>query len=94
MTASRLALIAAACGLALLAAPSARAFTMDNQSNTNPDGSAKYLDPDNKFSGSGSGQNTVKQGNTTIQFGGRPSFNQQYNSNRLFDPGSRLNDER
>lgn len=93
--ATRLAVIAAICGPALLAAPAAHAFTIENQGATdnNSNDSAKYL-PDRRFSGSGGSQNTVKQGNTTIQFGGRPSFNQQYDSNRMFDPGSRLNDER
>ncbi len=91
---ARLAVLAAVLGVALIAATGARAFTMDYQANTNADGSAKYADPEKRFSGSQNGQNNVKQGNTTIQFGGRPSFNQQYNSNSLFDPGSRLNNER
>ena len=42
----RLAVLAAAFGLAALAAPAAQAFTMDNQANTNADGSARYADPD------------------------------------------------
>lgn len=90
--ASRLALIAAACGLALLAAPAAHAFTIENQGATDQAAAAR-LDPDRKFS-SDNAQSTIKQGNTTLQFGARPAFNQRYDSNRLFDPGSRLNDER
>ncbi len=83
----RLAVLAAAFGLALLAAPAAHAFTMDNQSNTNSDGTARYVDPDERFSGSGSGQTTLQQGNTTFRFGGQQgSFDQNYNSNRMFDP--------
>jgi hypothetical protein len=83
----RLAILAAAFGLALLAAPAARAFTMDNQSNTNSNGGARYTDPDEQFSGSGSnnGQTVLKQGNATIHFGGQQSFDQRYDSNRMFD---------
>jgi hypothetical protein len=85
---SRLAILAAAFGLALLAAPSARAFTMDNQSNVSPNGGARYADPDEQFSGAGSnnGQTVYKQGNATIHFGGQQSFDQRFDSNRMFDP--------
>ena len=41
----QVAALAAALGLAVLAVPTARAFTMDNQSNTNSDGSTKFSDP-------------------------------------------------
>ena len=50
----RLAVLAAAFGLVLLAAPAApaaHAFTIDDQSNTNNDGTARYTDPDARFSG-------------------------------------------
>ena len=91
----RLAVLAAAFGLALLAAPAAYAFTIDNQSNTNSDGSARYTDPDAQFSGYGNGQSTIRQGNTTIQFGGQQgSFDQRYNPNRMFDPLGRPGDSR
>ena len=35
------------------------------------------------------GQTTMKQGNTTLQFGQQRSFNDRYNSNNLFDPYAR-----
>ena len=89
--ASRLAVIAA--GLALLAASTAHAFTIEYQGATDPSAAAR-LDQDRKFSNSNNGQSTLKQGNTTLQFGAKPSFNQRYDNNRLFDPGSRLHDER
>jgi ABC-type phosphate transport system substrate-binding protein len=84
---SRLAILAAAFGLALLAAPAARAFTMDNQSNVSPNGGARYTDPDEQFSGAGSnnGQSVYKQGNTTFHFGSQQNFDQRYNSDRMFD---------
>jgi hypothetical protein len=96
-----LALIAAACGLALLTAPLfvglAQAFTIEDQGGVSKgEGSRSAIaDPDARVSrfGSGNGQSTFKQGNTTFQFGAQPSFDQRYNSNRMFDPSSRLNDE-
>jgi hypothetical protein len=81
--------------LALLAAPAAHAFTIDDQSNTNSDGSARYADPDARLSGSGTGQTTIQQGNTTLRFGGQQgSFDQRYNPNRMFDPNARPDSER
>lgn len=95
-----LALAVAACGLTLLSAPAAQAFTIEDQSGAaKGDGARSAIaEPDGRTSrfgsGNSNGQSTFKQGNTTFQFGARPSFNQRYDSNRLFDPGSRLNDER
>jgi hypothetical protein len=89
----RLAMLAAAFGLALSALP-AQAFTIDDQSNTNSNGSARYSDPDERFSGSGNAQ-TIQQGNATIRFGGQQgSFDQRYNPNRMFDPLARPESER
>ena len=90
----RLAVLAAAFGLALLAAPAAHAFTIDNQSNTNSDGTARYTDPDARFSNPGNGQTTIQQGNTTFRFGQQGSFGQRYDSNRMFDPLGRPGDNR
>ena len=91
----RVAVLAAAFGLALSAAPAAHAFTIDDQSNTNSDGSARYADPDARFSGSGNGQTTIQQGNTTLRFGGQQgTFDQRYNPNRMFDPNARPDNER
>jgi hypothetical protein len=84
---------AAALGLALVAAPVAQAFTIDNQSNTNSDGSAKYVDPDQQISRFGSGPGIVRQGNTTFQFGVQPSLSdQRYNADRMFQPLGRPGD--
>ncbi len=86
-TSHRLTIFAAALGLALCAAPAAQAFTFDNQSSVNSDGSARYADPDAQFSGSGGGQ-TIQSGNTTLRFGGQPqgSIDQRYDSSQMFDP--------
>jgi hypothetical protein len=84
----RLAVLAAAIGLAVLAAPAAHAFTIEDQSNTNSNGAARYTDPDARFSGFGSAT-TIQQGNTTIRYGGQTgSFDQRYDQNRMFQPNS------
>jgi hypothetical protein len=90
----RLAVLAAAFGLAVLAAPAAQAFTIDNQANTNADGTARYTDPDARFSGNGNGQTVIRQGNTTIHFGQGQSFEQRYSTERLFNPNGRPGDDR
>jgi hypothetical protein len=89
----RLAILAAAF---VLAAPAAHAFTFEGQANTNTnsDGSARYTDPDERFSNSGNGQGTIQQGNTTLRFGQPQSFDQRYDPNRMFNPVDRPNSER
>ncbi len=91
-----LAILAAAFGLVMLAAPAAHAFTMDNQSNTNSDGSARYTDPDQRLSGTTStGQTTIQQGNGTFRFGGQTgSFDQRYDNSRMFNPIPRPGEDR
>jgi hypothetical protein len=86
-------LFIAALACALLAAPAAHAFTMDNQSNTNSDGSARYTDPDQRFSNPKDGK-SITQGNTTFRFGNERSFDQRYNPNQMFDPVGRPQTER
>ena len=87
---------AAGFALALLAAPAAQAFTIDDQSNTNSDGSAKYVDPDARLQGfSNNGQGVIRQGNTTFQFGPQRTLtDQRYNNDRMFDPNGRPGDDR
>mgnify|MGYP001612798209 CR=1 FL=1 len=96
--ASRLTIIAAAGGLVLLAASVAHAFTIEDMGGVSKGEGARgtITDSDGRDSRfrNSNGQSTFKQGNTTLQFGAQPSFNQRYDNNRLFDPGSRLNDER
>jgi len=85
---SRLAILAAVFGFMLAAASAAHAFTIDNQSNTHSDGSARYTDPDEQFSGTGTGNNQtiLRQGDATLRFGGNQgSFDQRYNANQVFD---------
>jgi hypothetical protein len=90
----RLAVLAAAFGLAVLVAPAAHAFTIENQGATNSDGNARYTNPDARFSGPNNGQTVIKDGNTTLQFGQRPSFDERYNPNRMFNPIPRPGEDR
>jgi len=90
----RLAVLAAAFAMAVLVAPAAHAFTIENQGAANSDGGARYTDPAARFSGSNNGQTVIKDGNTTLQFGQRPSFDQRYDSNRMFNPIPRPGEDR
>jgi hypothetical protein len=88
---------AATFGVSVLAASAAQAFTFDNTTNTNSDGSARYTDPDERFSGTGSnnGQTTIKQGGTTLQFGTqRPGADRNFNTDSMFQPNGRPVGER
>jgi hypothetical protein len=91
----RLAILAAGLSVAMLAAPVAHAFTYEDLNNTNSDGSAKYVDPDQQVSRFGTGnQNGVQQGNTGFHFSNERSFEQRYNPSNLFDPLGRPAGER
>jgi hypothetical protein len=91
--------VAAATSLAALTVmPGAKAFTLENQGGAS--GGQGYLDMDKPSAtpdrhtpvspfNSNNGQTTVKQGNTTFQFGQQRSFNERYNTNNMFDPYAR-----
>jgi len=93
-TRHRLAMLATGLGLVLWSVPAAHAFTIDNQSNTNADGSARYTDPDAQFSSGSNGQTTFHAGGATFQFGQGQSFDQRYNPSNLFNPNGRPGDDR
>jgi hypothetical protein len=83
---------------ALSAVPAAQAFTIENQGNAaggqgfmdldKPAATPDRLAPVSPF-GSQNGPTTLKQGNTTFQFGQQRSFSERYNTNNLFDPYAR-----
>ena len=90
------AFIAAAAFLTAVSA--ANAFTIENQGGAS--GGQGYVDLDKPAAGpdrftpvspfnTENGQTTIRQGNSTFQFGGQRSFNERYNSNNLFDPYAR-----
>jgi hypothetical protein len=85
----RLAIFAAAFGLALLAVPAAHAFTLDGNANTTPSGTPRFTDPDEQFSGTSTGGSTTtyRQGTTTFRFGNSNSqMDDRASVNRMFDP--------
>jgi hypothetical protein len=59
---------------AFVAANAAHAFTIDTQSGSNADGSAKYVDPDEQFANFASGKNTFSLGSGFLNFDFRPFF--------------------
>jgi hypothetical protein len=73
-------------GAALLVAQSAGAFTLESRTPVNPDGSAKFVDPDQQVeklaggasNGAAPGSRTFRSGNMTFSFGvtrdERPTF--------------------
>ena len=81
------------------AVPAAHAFTFQD-SHGSSGGGQGFMDLDKPAAppdrlgtgsqfGSENGQTTMKQGNTTFQFGQQRSFDQRYNTNNLFDPYAR-----
>ena len=93
----RLAIFAAAFGLALLAVPAAHAFTLDSNANTTPSGTPRFTDPDEQFSGTSTGgpTTTYRQGNTTFRFGNSNSqMDDRASVDRMFDPLGRPGDPR
>ena len=81
------------------AVPAAQAFTFQD-SHGSSGGGQGFMDLDKPAAppdrlgtglqfGSENGQTTMKQGNTTFQFGQQRSFDQRYNTNNLFDPYAR-----
>jgi hypothetical protein len=94
------ALFAAAALLVALtfAAPGAKAFTIENQDGAS--GGHGYLDLDKPAAApdrlapvspfnTDNGQTTIKQGNSTLQFGQQRSFDQRYNTENMFNPYAR-----
>jgi hypothetical protein len=82
---------------ALYVAPCAKAFTIENEAGSS--GGQGYLDldkpatqdrntPVSRF-GTENGQTTIKQGNTTLQFGQPRSFSDRYNTDNIFNPYTR-----
>ncbi len=89
--------VAAAFGASLLAAGAAQAFTFDNTTNTNSDGSARYTDPDARLTGGdnrGDGPATIRNGNSTLQFGAPRTSDRNFNTDSMFQPNGRPMGER
>jgi hypothetical protein len=97
-TTSRVFVAAAACLAAFYAASGAQAFTIEDQGGARTGQGFMDLDkpaatpdrhaPVSPFNAD-NGQTTVKQGNTTLQFGQQRSFNSRYNTDNIFNPYTR-----
>jgi opacity protein-like surface antigen len=95
-TRSRILVAAAALGVALMAASAAQAFTFENQ--TTPGGASQnFSGTDSRFStGTNNGNSSspvrpgFNSGNGSLRFNAQPSFNQRYNSERMFDSSGLL----
>jgi hypothetical protein len=80
-------------GLAIAAAlaafgSAAHAFTFQGAQGTT--GGSALVDPDTRYGQQRqtdqNGRTVIQNGNTSLQFGGSGSANQNYNPNNLFDP--------
>jgi len=80
------ALLTAVATVTFVATNAAHAFTIDPQSGTNPDGSAKYIDPDEQFENFTSGKNAFGQSNGFFNFDLRP-FSSPGQPGPSFAPG-------
>ena len=94
---SRAFIAAAAVLAAVCVAPAAQAFTVQDSGGAS--GGHGYLDldkpavqdrnvPVSRF-GTDNSQTSIKQGNTTLQFGQQRSFEQRYNTDNIFNPYTR-----
>jgi len=95
---SRAFVVTAACLGALYSASAARAFTIEDQGGAR--GGQGFMDQDKPAAvpdrhvpvspfNTDNSQSTIKQGNTTLQFGQQRSFNSRYNADNIFNPYTR-----
>ena len=97
-TLSRAFRIAAIAFGAVFVASAAQAFTVQDSNGAvggqgyleldKPAAAPDRMAPVNRF-GNENGQTTIKQGNSTLQFGGQQSFGQRYNTDNIFNPYTR-----
>ena len=91
---------AAAFGLAVLAAPAAHAFTIEDRSAPDGGATAKKGFTDSRFSKSNDGDDkdgpgTYRNGNATLKFGpAQGSSNRNFNPSSMFEPNGRPFGER
>ncbi|MDP2294316.1 MAG: hypothetical protein Q8M24_02500 [Pseudolabrys sp.] len=84
--------LAGAAAIVMLATAGAQAFTIDNAAPGNTGDATKFTDPadraKSRMTGDSSDRSTYRNGNTTLQFGGRESFDQRNNTDRYFSPNT------
>ena len=83
-------LIAGAIGIVLLAGSTAQAFTFNDQPSNGSDNGAKFSDPadraKSRMTGESGDRSTIRNGNTTLQFGTRESSDSRSPADRYFNP--------
>lgn len=67
-------LLAVLATASFVAVNAAHAFSVDPQSGTNADGSAKFFDPGDQLENFASGKSSIFSGNGFLNFDFRPSF--------------------
>lgn len=84
--------LAGAVALVLMTAVAAQAFTFTDQAEGTSGDSKKFMDPadrvKSRMSGDSNDRSTIRNGNTSLQFGGRESFNERNNGDRYFNPNN------
>ncbi len=84
--------LAGAAALVLMTTAAAQAFTFTDQEGGRAGATTKFADPTDRaksrMTGDSSDRSTVRNGNTSLQFGGRESFDQRNNGDRYFSPNN------
>ena len=84
-------MLATASGLALALTSAAHAFQFESAQGVTG-GQSSIVDPDSRFgysqngSGGSDGKTTIRNGNTTLQFGSGGSGAQNFNPDNMFNP--------
>jgi hypothetical protein len=84
---------AVAIGFVVMASAAAQAFTFNDQADGASSNSAiKFDDPadraKSRMTGERDDKPAIRNGNSTLQFGARESFDQRNNSDRYFNPNN------
>lgn len=83
-------MMAGAVGLVLLAGSAAQAFTFNDQPSSSGSNGATFADPadrtKSRMTGDSGDRSTLRNGNTTLQFGTRQSSDQRSPADRYFNP--------
>lgn len=73
-------------------ATAAQAFTFNDQADSNRSTDMRFADPADRakarMNSDSNDRSTIRNGPTSVQFGGRESFNQRNNGDRYFTPNN------
>ncbi len=83
-------MVAGGIGFVILAGSAAQAFTFNDQPSTGSNNGANFSDPadrtKSRMTGNSGDRSTIRNGNTTLQFGTRQSSDQRSPADRYFNP--------